>query len=286
MLYALKTSENVGVSRNNNIEHITLAPRIFLVFCMKLGHYKGRKVTELHFWNQILDLEIFVKKSRICHKIIPISHNDRWVWCLVVFNSTVQSMLDFKEVCSTDVRVFNLRRRSNRLWVFYGKRLPVTVGFERHHKQYRCHHRFIRRKYRIWIKNGNIHPDTWAIFYRSFYVYSIHIMQYPKKLEGSLMFLQKVSFGNWRWKKKHRRGFLSKVEKAAIWIWSYILNLQHFHIFLTRSFLCVVLHTLLKFKSLQCIFSILEVIICKTDCKHGLYSPLVLLLLLLVHGAL
>ena len=62
-------------------------------------------------------------------------------------------------------------------------------------------------------------------------VYWIHIVQYPKKLEGSLMFLQKVSFENWRWKKKHRRGFLSKVEKAAIWIWSYILNLQHFHIF-------------------------------------------------------
>ena len=82
------------------------------------------------------------------------------------------------------------------------KRLPVTVEFERHHEQYRWHQRFLRRKYRIWIKNGNIHSDTWANFYRSFYVYSIHIVQYSKKLEGSLMFLQKVSFGNWRWKKK------------------------------------------------------------------------------------
>ena len=30
------------------------AQRIFLIFCMNLGDYKGRKVTELDFWKKIL----------------------------------------------------------------------------------------------------------------------------------------------------------------------------------------------------------------------------------------
>ena len=34
---------------------------IFLIFCMKLGDYKGRKVTERAFWKKIL--EIFAKRS-------------------------------------------------------------------------------------------------------------------------------------------------------------------------------------------------------------------------------
>ena len=38
------------------------ALRIFLIFCMKLGDYKGRKVTA-GFLKKILDLEIFAKRS-------------------------------------------------------------------------------------------------------------------------------------------------------------------------------------------------------------------------------
>ena len=38
------------------------APRIFLIFCMKLGDYKGRKVTA-GFLKKILDLEILAKRS-------------------------------------------------------------------------------------------------------------------------------------------------------------------------------------------------------------------------------
>ena len=34
--------------------------RIFLLFCMKLGDYKGRKVTP-RFLKKVLDLEIFAK---------------------------------------------------------------------------------------------------------------------------------------------------------------------------------------------------------------------------------
>ena len=38
------------------------AIKIFLIFCMKLGNYKGRKDTEPDFW-KVLDLEIFAKKN-------------------------------------------------------------------------------------------------------------------------------------------------------------------------------------------------------------------------------
>ena len=39
------------------------AQQIFLIFCMKLGDYKGRKVTEPDFLKKIRDLEIFAKRS-------------------------------------------------------------------------------------------------------------------------------------------------------------------------------------------------------------------------------
>ena len=38
------------------------AQRIFLTFCMKLGDYKGRRVTA-EFLKKILDLEIFAKND-------------------------------------------------------------------------------------------------------------------------------------------------------------------------------------------------------------------------------
>ena len=37
--------------------------RIFLIFCMTLGAYKGRKATKPDFLKTILDLEIFAKRS-------------------------------------------------------------------------------------------------------------------------------------------------------------------------------------------------------------------------------
>ena len=46
-------SDKVGVVRNNwlvgNAVFSETALRIFLIFCMKLGDYKGRKVTEPDF---------------------------------------------------------------------------------------------------------------------------------------------------------------------------------------------------------------------------------------------
>ena len=43
------------------------APRIFLIFCMKLGDYKGRKVTELDFRKKFL----IWRYSRKCLQISP-----------------------------------------------------------------------------------------------------------------------------------------------------------------------------------------------------------------------
>ena len=39
------------------------ALRTFLIFCMKLAGFKGKKVTEPDFGKKTLDLEIFAKKS-------------------------------------------------------------------------------------------------------------------------------------------------------------------------------------------------------------------------------
>ena len=59
-------SYKIGVVGNNwlvgNAVSSETALRIFLIFCIKLGDYKGRKVTA-GFLKKILDLEIFVKTS-------------------------------------------------------------------------------------------------------------------------------------------------------------------------------------------------------------------------------
>ena len=59
-------SYKIGVVGNNwlvgNAVFSETALRIFLIFCMKLGDYKGRKVTA-GFLKKILDLEIFAKRS-------------------------------------------------------------------------------------------------------------------------------------------------------------------------------------------------------------------------------
>ena len=65
-------SYKIGVVGNNwlvvgwlvgNAVFSETALRIFLIFCLKLGDYKGRKVTEPEFLKKILDMEIFVKRS-------------------------------------------------------------------------------------------------------------------------------------------------------------------------------------------------------------------------------
>ena len=58
------------------------------------------------------------------------------------------------------------------------------------------------------------------------------------------------------------------------------------YFFAERYLLWTVLQTLLKTKSFRSIFGILKAIVCKTNSKHGFYSPLLLLVLLIVHSAL
>ena len=68
-------SYKIGVVRNNclvgqlvgNIVFSETALRIFLIFCMKLGDYKGRKVTELDFRKKFL----IWRYSRKCLQISP-----------------------------------------------------------------------------------------------------------------------------------------------------------------------------------------------------------------------
>ena len=89
------------------------ALKIFLIFCLKLGDYKGRKVTEPVFWknswfwdirekvsklaqNQTLwyfsqkhqkfsQIEVFGHFLDFASVFLDFGHNERWAWCLVVF---------------------------------------------------------------------------------------------------------------------------------------------------------------------------------------------------------
>ena len=69
----------MGVLGNNwlvgNAVFSQMALRIFLIFCIMLGDYQGRKV-KARFLKKILDLEIFAKTSPNWPKI---RHFDIWL---------------------------------------------------------------------------------------------------------------------------------------------------------------------------------------------------------------
>ena len=60
-------SYKISVAGNNwlvgNAISSETALRIFLIFCIKLGGYKGRKSDRAGFLKKILDLEIFAKTN-------------------------------------------------------------------------------------------------------------------------------------------------------------------------------------------------------------------------------
>ena len=131
-------------------------------------------------------------------------------------------------MCSIDVRAFHLTRRSNR--VFYGKRqLPATAGLERHHEQYRWLQRFIRIKYRIWTKSGNIHSGMWAKFYRNVWSDASIVLciqcGIPEKIGRIANVFAKVSFGNRRWNKNTTEGSATYIQSKKSCHLDYILNL-------------------------------------------------------------
>ena len=56
------------------------------------------------------------------------------------------------------------------------------------------------------LARGQNFLEMFVLILASLYVYWIHIVQYPKKLEGSPMFLQKFLFGNRLWNKNTTEG--------------------------------------------------------------------------------
>ena len=145
-------------------------------------------------------------------------------------------------MCSIDVRAFHLTRRSNR--AFYGKRqLPATVGLKRHHEEYRRRLRFIRRKYRIWTKSGNIHSGTWAKFYRNIWS-DASIVLY---IQCGIVFV-KVSLENRRWNKNITEGSATYIQSKKSCLLDVKLHIKFiaFSYFLLRYFMWVALQTLLK----------------------------------------
>ena len=140
-------------------------------------------------------------------------------------------------MCSIDVRAFHLTRRSNR--AFYGKRqLPATVGLKRHHEEYRRRLRFIRRKYRIWTKSGNIHSGTWAKFYRNIWS-DASIVLY---IQCGIVFV-KVSLENRRWNKNITEGSATYIQSKKSCLLDVKLHIKFiaFSYFLLRYFMWVAL---------------------------------------------
>ena len=56
------------------------------------------------------------------------------------------------------------------------------------------------------LARGEKFLEMFVLILASLYVYWIHVVQYPKKLEGSPMFLQKFLFGNRLWNKNTTEG--------------------------------------------------------------------------------
>ena len=154
-------------------------------------------------------------------------------------------------MCSIDVRAFHLTRRSNR--AFYGKRqLPATVGLKRHDEEYRRRLRFIRRKYRIWTKSGNIHSGTWAKFYRNIWSDASIVLYIqcgiPEKIGRIANVFVKVSLENRRWNKNTTEGSTTYIQSKKSCHLDVKLHIKFiaFSYFLLRYFMWVALQTLLK----------------------------------------
>ena len=136
---------------------------------------------------------------------------------------------------------------------FYGKQqLSATFGLERHHEQYRWLQRFIRRKYRIWTKSGNIHSGTWAKFYRNVWSDASIVLYIqcgiPEKIGRIANVFAKVSFGNMRWNINNTVGSATYIRSKKSCHLAVKLQIQFiaFSYFLLRYFMWVALQTLLK----------------------------------------
>ena len=107
------------------------APRILVMFCMKLGDYKGRKVIEPDFWKTILDLEIFVKVSKLVQNqtlwYFSQKRLERFFWfCPEVstkYDLQFEWNLFFRKICYLEI----LDLKNVKIWLF-SYNLPVQFS--------------------------------------------------------------------------------------------------------------------------------------------------------------
>ena len=87
---ASSRSYNIGVVGNNllvgNAVFSETALRIFLIFCIKLGDYKGRKRTEPNFWKKLLVWRCSRKRLQISPK------SDTFIFFWLVGNAVFSEM--------------------------------------------------------------------------------------------------------------------------------------------------------------------------------------------------
>ena len=71
-----------------NIVFSEMALKIFLIFCMKLGNYKGRKFTELDFWKKFLIWRYSQKGLQVLQVLPKVSPRPPQNQTLIFFSKT------------------------------------------------------------------------------------------------------------------------------------------------------------------------------------------------------
>ena len=101
-------SYKVGVVGNNwlvgNAVFSEKALTIFLIFCMKSGDYKGRKVTEPEFWKEFLIWRYSQKGLQISPKSDTlIFFSKTAVTIFLVFGLQFEWNLFFRKICNLEI---------------------------------------------------------------------------------------------------------------------------------------------------------------------------------------
>ena len=103
------------------------APRIFLIFCMRLGDYKGWKVTEPNFWRKFLIWRYSQKGLQISPKSDTLIFSSKTALTIflvfdlnLVLNMTFsfQWSLFFRKVCSLEISDLKIVKKCSN-WGFW-----------------------------------------------------------------------------------------------------------------------------------------------------------------------
>ena len=79
------------------------ALRIFLIFCMKLGDYKGRKVTEPDFWKKFLIWRYSRKSLQISPKSDTDIFSHFWPEVSTKYDLQFEWNLFFRKICNLEI---------------------------------------------------------------------------------------------------------------------------------------------------------------------------------------